>query len=45
MVSRKALRRRRRVMFFLHDLLLLGIALTGLAVVLFLIKILWEGGL
>lgn len=32
-------------MFLLQDLLLLGIALTGLCVVLFLIKILWEGGL
>jgi hypothetical protein len=45
MVSRKVLRRRRKIMFLLQDLLLLGIALTGLSVVLFLIKILWEGGL
>jgi hypothetical protein len=31
-------------MFLLQDLLLFGIALTGLAMVLFFVKILLEGG-
>jgi len=42
---RRVLARRRRLMFFLQDLLLCSIALGGLLMVMYVVKILLEGGL
>jgi len=43
--GRKVLARRRRLIFFLQDLALVGIALGGLLMVMYVVKILLEGGL
>jgi hypothetical protein len=42
--GRKVLARRRRIMFLLQDLFLYSIALGGLFVVLYVMKVLLEGG-